>query len=132
MLFLKQLFTWWNGETLNTRFYTWRKGQYVGADQFGNKYYRAPSALPESIKERRWVIYSGYSEASSIPPGWHGWIHHRVDTPPRDGDYRPREWEKPHHENFTGTAMAYHPPGSIAVGGKPATPAPDYQAWRPE
>ena len=22
--------------------------------------------------------------------------------------------------------------GSIAVGGKPATPAPDYQAWRPE
>ena len=49
MLFLKQLFTWWNGETLNTQFYTWRKGNYVGADQFGNKYYRAKSALPRSI-----------------------------------------------------------------------------------
>ena len=32
-----------------------RIGEYVGADEFGNKYYRAKSALPESIKERRWV-----------------------------------------------------------------------------
>ncbi|HET7716433.1 MAG TPA: NADH:ubiquinone oxidoreductase subunit NDUFA12, partial [Bauldia sp.] len=24
--FLLQFFTWWNGQTLGTRFFTWRKG----------------------------------------------------------------------------------------------------------
>lgn len=132
MLFLKQLFTWWNGQTLNTRFYTWRKGEHVGTDQAGNRYYRARSALPESIPERRWVVYNGYSEASAVPPGWHGWMHHRVDQPPKDGDYKPREWEKPHHANQTGTANAYRPPGSIVSGAKPAQRAAGYSAWKPE
>ena len=132
MLFLKQLFTWWNGQTLNTRFFTWRHGERVGTDQFGNTYYRAKSALPESIPERRWVIYGGYSEASTIPPGWHGWMHHRVDEPPKAGDYAAREWEKPHLPNQTGTAGAYRPPGSILTGSRPAPRAADYSAWRPE
>ncbi|MEI7598865.1 MAG: NADH:ubiquinone oxidoreductase subunit NDUFA12 [Aestuariivirga sp.] len=132
MLFLKQLFTWWNGETLNTRFYTWRKGNFVGADQFGNKYYRAKSALPESIKERRWVVYNGYSEASSIPPGWHGWMHHRIDVPPTQEDYVPYDWQKPFVANQTGTPNAYRPKGSILSGAKPAPSVPDYSAWRPE
>ena len=80
--FLKQLFTWWNGETLNTRFSIWRKGEFVGTDEFGNRYYRAKSAIPDSIPEHRWVVYNGYSEASAIPPGWHGWMHHRDAQPP--------------------------------------------------
>lgn len=132
MAFLKQLFTWWNGQTLNTRFFTWRNGEYVGSDEFGNKYYRAKSALPESIKERRWVIYNGYSEASSIPPGWHGWMHHRVDTPPGNDGYTPRDWQKAHVPNQTGTPGAYRPAGSILAGSQPAPRAPDYSAWRPE
>jgi len=132
MLFLKQLFTWWNGQTLNTRFYTWRKGEYVGADEFGNKYYRAKSALPESIRERRWVVYNGYSEASSIPPGWHGWMHHRTDTPPSQEEYHAREWQKAHIPNQTGTPNAYRPKGSILVGASPAPRVADYSAWRPE
>lgn len=129
--FLKQLFTWWNGETLNTRFAIWRKGEFVGSDEFGNRYYRAKSAIPDSIPEHRWVVYNGYSEASAIPPGWHGWMHHR-DAQPPSGDYRPREWQKPHQPNLTGTPQAYRPPGSIVGSGRPAVPAPDYQAWRPE
>ena len=28
--FLLQFFTWWHGQTLNTRFHTWRKGERVG------------------------------------------------------------------------------------------------------
>jgi len=40
MHWLIQFFTWWNGETLNTRFYTWRHGDVVGRDEFGNVYYR--------------------------------------------------------------------------------------------
>ena len=132
MSFLKQLFTWWNGATLNTRFYTWRNGNYVGADQFGNKYFRAKSALPRSIKERRWVIYNGYSEASTIPPGWHGWMHHRTDVPPTEETYAPFEWQKPFVPNQTGTPNAYRPKGSILSGAKPAPRAADYSAWRPE
>lgn len=132
MKILKQFFTWWNGETWGTRFYTWRKGEFVGQDDMRNKYYRAKSALPDSIPERRWVIYAGYSEASQIPPGWHGWMHHRVAAPPTKESYAAREWQMPHQENLTGTAAAYHPPGSIAMGGKPLVAAPDYQAWKPE
>jgi NADH:ubiquinone oxidoreductase subunit len=132
MKFLKQFFTWWSGQTLNTRFYTWRKGEFVGNDELGNAYYRSPSAVPESIPERRWVIYAGYSEASQVPPGWHGWMHHRVDTPPSQQTYIPRDWEKAHQENLTGSAGTYRPPGSIASGGRPITAQPDYQAWRPD
>ena len=132
MNIIKQFFTWWNGETWATRFFTWRKGECVGQDDAGNKYYRAKSALPDSIPERRWVIYSGYSEASQIPPGWHGWMHHRVDTPPSQTGYEAREWEMPHQENLTGSAAAYHPPGSIATGARPVASAPDYQAWKPQ
>jgi len=131
MEFLKQLFAWWCGQTMGTRFYTWRKGELVGTDEAGNRYYRAKSAIPDSIPERRWVIYNGYAEASAIPPGWHGWMHHKVDTPPTQISYKPREWQKPHHANPTGTAAAYRPPGSILKEGK-APVQPDYQAWKPE
>jgi NADH:ubiquinone oxidoreductase subunit len=132
MQLLKQFFSWWSGQTWNTRFYTWRSGGFVGQDEMGNRYYKAKSAVPDSIPERRWVIYNGYSEASKVPPGWHGWLHHRVDVAPPQDNYVAREWEKPHEENLTGTATAYHPPGSIAVGGKPQKRTVDYQAWKPE
>jgi NADH:ubiquinone oxidoreductase subunit len=132
MRFLKQFFTWWNGATWNTRFYTWRKGEFVGSDAFGNTFYRAKSAVPDSIPERRWVMFANYSEASQVGPGWHGWMHHRVDTPPTDKDLALREWQAPHQENLTGSGAAYRPPGSIAAGGKPLKATPDYQAWRPE
>jgi len=132
MPFLKQFFTWWSGQTLGTRFYTWRKGEFVGSDETGNRYYRAESAIPDSIAERRWVIYNGYAEASAIPPGWHGWMHHRTDTPPSQATYRPRQWQQPHQANMTGSAAAYRPPGSIVGSARPAPAEPDYQAWKPE
>jgi NADH:ubiquinone oxidoreductase subunit len=132
MKFLKQFLTWWSGQTLNTRFYTWRKGTFVGQDELGNSYYKAKSAVPNSIPERRWVVYKGYSEASQVGPGWHGWLHHRVDVAPSQENYAAREWQKPHQENLTGSSGAYHPPGSIAVGGKPRATSPGYQAWKPE
>ncbi len=131
MKMLKQMLTWWTGQTINTMFYTWRKGELVGTDELGNKYFRARSAVPDSIPERRWVVYTGYSEASQVPPGWHGWMHHRVEHPPQDERYTAFEWQKPHLENATGTRAAYRPSGSIA-GGAVIKPAPDYVAWKPE
>jgi NADH:ubiquinone oxidoreductase subunit len=123
--FLLQFFTWWNEATIGTLLWTRRKGELVGTDEAGNRYYRERGGW------RRWVIYNGEAEASSIPPGWHGWMHYRVDNPP-EGAYKPREWEKPHQPNLTGTAQAYRPPGSV-LNPKPRTPArPDYEPWQPE
>src|SRR5947209_256084 len=82
--FLLLFFTWWNGATLGTLLWTWRKGELVGEDEFGNRYYRTRGGRidPALHFERRWVIYNGYAEASMIPPAWHGWMHHIVDVPP--------------------------------------------------
>jgi len=77
------------------------------------------------------VIYKGYSEASAIPPGWHGWIHHRVDTPPSDENYKPRDWQKPYQANMTGTAAAYRPKGSILGQDRRPQVTGDYDAWTP-
>ena len=52
--------TWWNGQTLNTQFYTWRYGQKVGEDEQGNIFYQSKDG------KRRWVIYNGEAEASRV------------------------------------------------------------------
>ena len=39
LTFLKQIFVWWNQQTLGTRIYTFLNGNFVGQDEFGNKYY---------------------------------------------------------------------------------------------
>ena len=130
--FLLQLFTWWNGATMGLRFFTWRHGEFVGQDKSGNRYYRAPSAVPRSIQEHRWVIYNGYADASKIPPGWHGWMHFRDALPPTSVDYQPREWQLPHQPDLTGTSEAYRPSGSLRNPRPEAQGEPAYYPWRPE
>lgn len=127
--FLTQFFTWWNGQTLGTRLHTWRHGTRVGEDQFGNVYYQG--GTDSEGRTRRWVIYKGYSEASKIPPGWHGWMHHRTDTPPSKEDYVAHEWEQPHVQNLTGSAAAYRPQGSVLSTGERPRVTGDYDAWTP-
>ena len=104
--FFLKLFTWWNGQTFGTQLWTRRFGELVGQDEQGNRYYRTAGGKidPTLGFERRWVIYNGYAEASRIPAGWHGWMHHVVDVPPTEENYQPREWQKPHQPNPTGTA----------------------------
>ena len=123
--FLLQVFTWWNGQTLGTRFYTWRKGEFIGEDEFGNRYYRERGGW------RRWVVYDGEAEASRVPPGWRGWLTYTTDVAPSQEEYRPHAWEMPYQPNMTGTGAAYRPKGSILT---PETREPvdsDYQAWTP-
>jgi NADH:ubiquinone oxidoreductase subunit len=132
--FLLRLFTWWNSQTFGTQVWTRLYGEFVGEDEFGNRYYRTKGGKidPTLGLERRWVIYNGYTEASMIPPSWHGWMHHTVDVPPTQESYEPREWQKPHEPNLTGTPEAYRPPGSIlALGRRPAATG-DYRAWTPD
>lgn len=127
--FLLQFFTWWNGQTLGTRFHTWRNGSPVGQDEAGNLYYEG--GVDSEGRTRRWVIYNGYAEASTIPPGWHGWIHHRVDVAPSAEDYVSRGWQKPHEPNLTGSAAAYRPRGSVLGNDRRPQVTGDYDAWTP-
>ncbi|MEM1378843.1 MAG: NADH:ubiquinone oxidoreductase subunit NDUFA12 [Pseudomonadota bacterium] len=127
--FLLQFFTWWNGQTLGTRLFTWRNGERVGEDEFGNVYYRGGTDIDGA--ERRWVIYNGYCEASAIPPGWHGWLHHRVDAAPSEEDYTAREWEAPHMPNLTGSSATYRPKGSMLRPETRPEVTGDYDAWTP-
>ena len=39
LTFLKEIFTWWNRQTLGTRIHTMFKGKLVGKDKYKNKYY---------------------------------------------------------------------------------------------
>jgi NADH:ubiquinone oxidoreductase subunit len=131
--FFLQFFTWWNGQTLGTRFHTWRKGEEVGRDEFGNVYYRTRGGVKDRALgfERRWVIFNGQSEASAVPAGWHGWLRHTVDVPPSAESYQPREWQQPHRQNMTGTPQAYRPQGSVLAGGRRKPATGDYIPWRP-
>ncbi len=126
MSLLKQIFTWWNGQTIGTRLYTWRKGQLVGQDGQGNSYYQTADG------KRRWVIYNGEAEASRIPSEWHGWMHHTVNVAPTEQPLDVKPWEKPHQPNLTGTPGAYAPKGSLLAGGERAKATGDYEAWSPE
>jgi NADH:ubiquinone oxidoreductase subunit len=124
--------------TLGTRILTWLRGELVGTDSIGNRYFRDkfPGELEKGggrrSREKRWVVYNGVVEASRVPPEWHGWLHHTVDEVPAAGDHLKYPWQKPHQPNLTGTAEAYRPPGSVLRGGARAHAAGDYEPWRPD
>jgi NADH:ubiquinone oxidoreductase subunit len=131
--FFLRLFTWWNGQTFGTQVWTRLYGEFVGTDGFGNRYYRTRNGKidPTLGIERRWVIYNGVAEASAVPSGWHGWIHHVVDVPPTLDKSTARPWEKPHVPNLTGTSGAHRPSGSTLAQGRRPKATGDYQAWTP-
>ncbi|MGR3491431.1 MAG: NADH-ubiquinone oxidoreductase subunit NDUFA12 family protein, partial [Shimia sp.] len=85
--FLKRAVTWWNGQTLGTQLFTWRKGVKVGEDEQGNTFYT------DRDGKRRWVIYNGLAEASRVSPEWHGWLHHTWDKPPSEVAVPNKPWE---------------------------------------
>jgi len=121
---MAEIFTWWAGQTIGTRFSTWRHGKLVGEDESGNKFYASHDG------NKRWVIYEGEAEASKVSSDWHGWLHKTYDELPSEKPLEHKTWEKPHLPNLTGTGQEYRPPGSITH----AAPrdARDYEAWVPE
>ena len=124
--------------TIGTRIMTWWRGELVGTDPFGNRYFRDKRHLPLTAgggrpsREKRWVLYSGAAEASRVPPEWHAWLHHTVNEVPADGGKPLYAWQKPHQPNLTGTAHAYRPPGSVLMGGPRERTTADYEPWRPD
>ena len=97
---IKQIFTWWNSQTIGTFLYTIFFGKLVGKDEFGNKYYK-------NKKDNRWVIYKGEVNASKITSDWYSWIHNISNNIPTDE--KKFSWQKPHKDNKTGTKDSFKP-----------------------
>ena len=116
---------------LGTVLYTLLCGELVGVDEFGNRYYRRRGVRLWG-RERRWVVYKGTPEASTVPPEWHAWLHHTTDEPLSQAAAEAKPWQKPHQPNPTGTAAAYRPQGHELRGGRRAPATGDYEPWRPE
>ena len=118
--FFKQIFTWWNRQTLGTFIYTLFRGKLFGKDEFGNKYYSNSSG-------KRWVIYNGTVESSKIPPDWHLWIHFLSNKDPNKKTEK-FSWQKEHKENLTGTKDAYKPEGALSSESK--KDYKKYETWK--
>ncbi len=126
MALLRFFFVWWHNATVGTRLMTWLRGQFVGKDKFGNRYYQNKNGA------RRWVIYNGTVEASRVPPDWHGWLHHTFREPPTTNPPTIKGWERDHLPNLTGTPGARRPRGSLAAKAERQAVTGDYEAWKPE
>ena len=121
------LFTWWNGNTIGTKLYTFLKGKKVGEDYFGNSYYESKD------KKNRWCIYFDQTEASRISPEWNSWLRFISDTCPKDNE-NTYEWQKLFNGNVTGLDSAYKPDFLRARSSEKSLDSyqSDYKAWKPE
>jgi NADH:ubiquinone oxidoreductase subunit len=116
---------------IGTLLYTWLNGEFVGTDEFGNRYYRDRRHTRHG-RERRWVLYEGEVEASRVPAEWHAWLHHTADEPLTESAAQAKPWQKTHVPNPTGTSDAYRPRGHDLRGGRRAAATGDYEPWAPE
>ena len=130
---LGSIFTWWNGATIGATLQIRKGGRLVGEDESGNRYYETVDPRWNyDGRNRRFVIYNGYADASKVGADWHGWLHHTFAEPPTTAPLKRRVWEKDHLPNLTGTTSAWRPKGSIARLGERPQATGDYEAWRPE
>ena len=112
---------------------TWLRGELVGVDDSGNRYYRERGRRAAARrKERRWVVFSRDADPTRVPTGWVGWLHGRILEPPSEHPLPAPSWVKERLPNLTGTPGAYLPPGAIERGGQRAPATGDYEAWRPD
>ena len=114
---LKEIFTWWNQQTLGTRIQIFFFGKLVGKDHLGNKYYQSKSG-------KRWVIYNGEIEASKIPNEWYSWMHFTKNKIENIHEFKKFVWQKPHQSNMTGSNKAYSPKGNTNALKK------KYKTWK--
>ena len=120
-------FTWWNGASWGTIFFSRRNGEEAGRDEAGNIYFRH-----RKDPARRWVMYSGANDSSRVPPGWNAWLRGTIDGVPDKALPPRRPFEQPPEANLTGSDKAWRPAGSIRASGKRAAATGDYSAWTPD
>ena len=120
---LKEIFTWWNSQTVGVRLWTYFSGKLVAKDEFNNRYYTNKN------QNRRWVVYSGEVEASKVTPEWNNWLRFTSDDIPSEESAR-FEWQLGHTSNQTGTINAYSPKSS-SFNRKKTDRDLDYDKWKP-
>tara|TARA_Y200000002_G_scaffold118804_1_gene97258 strand:+ start:126 stop:326 length:201 start_codon:yes stop_codon:yes gene_type:complete len=59
-MIFKEIFTWWNNQTIGTRIWSFFNGNLIGSDKFGNKYFSNKSG------SKRWVLYDGEVDSSKV------------------------------------------------------------------
>lgn len=128
---LERLFTWWNSAPSSARFDINRRSDFVGEDEYGNRYFQDRETSVEG-RHRRYVVYRGLAEPSKVPADWHGWLHYTLDTPPTESPLARRSWETDHKPNLTGTPYAERPQGALSSGADRAKTTADYEAWTPD
>ena len=126
-----RLFTWWNGSTIGAMFDIKRRSEFVGEDDYGNRYFEDRKVSIEGRK-RRYVVYKGLAEPSKVPADWHGWLHHTFKSPPTVDPLTRQDWEIDHKPNMTGTLFADVPQGSLRDSGERSGNSADYEAWTPD
>ena len=110
--------------------YTIFRGNLVGKDPEGNKYYT--SNISHGIKkEKRWVLYKNDDDPTSIDPGWHAWLHHVLQDVPNLKTKKNFYWQKKISPNYTGTKKAYLPSGHILSKEKKIKKIKNYESWTP-
>ena len=122
-MILKEIFTWWNNQTIGTRIWSYFNGKLVGSDKFGNNYFSNKSDT------KRWVLYDGEVDSSKVPPEWNGWLRFTSDDLPNIK--KKYFWEKEHVKNQTGTTKAYYPSNSILKNPQKKKKL-DYGQWTPK
>ena len=120
---LKEIFTWWNNQTIGVRLWTYFSGNLVAKDEFNNRYYTNKN------QSRRWVVYSGEVEASKVTPEWNNWLRFTSDDAPSEEANR-FEWQLGHTPNQTGTINAYSPKSS-SFNRKKSDRDLEYDKWKP-
>ena len=120
---LKEIFTWWNNQTVGVRLWTYFSGKLVAKDEFDNRYYTNKN------QSRRWVVYNGEVEASKVTPEWNNWLRFTSDDIPSEESAR-FKWQLGHTPNQTGTINAYSPKSSSFNRKKSARDL-DYDKWKP-
>jgi len=117
--------------SIGTKLFTYFRGQLVGTDAGGNRYYQERRAPKDGARQRRWVMFAdGIEEATVVPPEWHAWLHHTTDAPINQAGRK--SWQKPHLPNLTGTPLSYRPSGHDYAAGKRVAATGDYESWTPD
>ena len=119
---LKEIFTWWNGQTLGTRLWTYFYGIAAGVDSQGNKYFH------NKKDTKRWVIYAQEVESTYVNPEWNNWL--RFTSKAKASEKEKYEWQKNHLSNQTGTVNAYDPE-NINSNESSKKRDDDYIRWSP-
>ncbi|EAU84300.1 hypothetical protein CC1G_01296 [Coprinopsis cinerea okayama7 len=104
-----------------------KSGRFVGADQFGNRYFENRNAEEEVPGRHRWVDFVQHDfNATQVPAEWHAWLSHIRKDPPTEDPVMQNlspPWKAPWVENLTGTRGAYKSYNTVV---------PKISSWEPK